>query len=127
MPPRPAPEPAPLPSLHRNLHKLDRGPMAIPVESALPAPNDENTPLDPAAAATLPLAELQGDEAWRALSKQGRTTIPAGYTYLAQLMGHDMGSSVTLDMVPHVPRRPVAEAAQERMTRYNMIENPLTL
>lgn len=71
-----------------------------------------------------PQALLRIDPVWRArcLSIVGR--IPSGYTYFAQLMGHDMGHSVPLSLYPHAepPGSPPGLAA-----RYNLIENPLTL
>lgn len=85
---------------------------------------------------------------WRAVCQDRVAKIPVGYTYLAQLLGHDMGQSVPLDTVPFVDRlrgvQPVAEplagiqkgvqptsgvqgTTARAPTRYNLIENPLTL
>ncbi len=63
------------------------------------------------------------DALWRAGCKEN-AVIPAGYTYLAQLMGHDLGHTLTADAVPWT-----AHHAGETMpnARYNLIENPLTL
>lgn len=60
---------------------------------------------------------------WRAGCKEN-AVIPAGYTYLTQLMGHDLGHTLAADAVPWT-----AHHAGETMpnARYNLIENPLTL
>lgn len=58
---------------------------------------------------------------WRAACLDQVGQIPAGYTYLAQLMGHDIGSSTVADAVPYVARD------RGRARRYNLIDNPLTL
>ncbi len=69
--------------------------------------------------------------AWRCecLKKVGH--IPSGYTYLAQLMGHDMGHSVPAGSVPHVEQASaapdVAVTSVHPDNRYNLIRNPLTL
>ncbi len=55
---------------------------------------------------------------WRIACLAQAAHVPAGYTYLAQLMGHDMGSSISADAVPY---------AGTRAPRYNLIDNPLTL
>lgn len=66
--------------------------------------------------------------AWRRACLAQVARIPAGYTYLAQLMGHDMGNSVGLDAIPHVPAAPGPAPDRRRPAmRYNQIENPLTL
>jgi len=62
-----------------------------------------------------------------ALWREGCKTnavIPAGYTYLAQLMGHDLGHTLAANAVPWT-----AHHADETLpnARYNLIENPLTL
>lgn len=62
------------------------------------------------------------DSVWRNACLQRVGQIPAGYTDLAQLMGHDMGNSVAVDAHPHVA--PVGSAP---LRRYNVIENPLCL
>ncbi|HIP24654.1 MAG TPA: hypothetical protein EYG79_13835 [Rhodobacteraceae bacterium] len=60
---------------------------------------------------------------WRESCKSN-AVIPAGYTYLAQLMGHDLGHTLAANAVPWT-----AHHADESMpnARYNLIENPLTL
>lgn len=60
---------------------------------------------------------------WR-LACKDTAGIPAGYTYLAQLMGHDLGNTLAASAVPWT-----AHNAGESMpnARYNLIENPLTL
>ena len=65
---------------------------------------------------------------WRRACLRQVAHVPAGYTYLAQLMGHDMGNSVGLDSIPHVPAAtgPAPDRKRPPM-RYNQIENPLTL
>jgi hypothetical protein len=91
--------------------------------SALARPND--LPRQP------PEILLNPNLEWRksCLAQVGH--IPSGYTYLSQLMGHDMGSSVPLDSVPHVLRAPINPARNltpgVSRRRYNLIENPLTL
>lgn len=62
------------------------------------------------------------DPAWRATCLERVGGIPAGYTYLAQLMGHDMGNSVAVDAHPHA-----APSGSAPLRRYNLIENPLCL
>ncbi|WP_390912441.1 hypothetical protein [Pseudosulfitobacter sp. SM2401] len=67
---------------------------------------------------------------WRDACLQSKMEVPAGYTYFGQLIGHDLGHSVPLAQVPHTERpRDVQMAAQTDFepTRYNIIENPLTL
>lgn len=61
--------------------------------------------------------------AWRQDCLKRTAHIPAGYTYLGQLMGHDIGSSVPQSSVPH------SKGADALMgpKRYNLIDNPLTL
>ena len=57
-----------------------------------------------------------------------KAMIPAGYTYFAQLIGHDIGNSVRLGSVPHAMRAPLtAPQAGPPPVLYNLIENPLTL
>lgn len=61
---------------------------------------------------------LRTTREWRAACLGAVAHIPSGYTYLAQLMGHDMGRSTPADEVPY---------CGERVPRYNLIDNPLTL
>lgn len=70
---------------------------------------------------------LTSTPAWRAECLRQTGRIPAGYTYLAQLMGHDMGHSLAPDLVPHVPAALGASPDRRQRARYNLIENPLTL
>ena len=56
---------------------------------------------------------------------QKRASIPAGYTYLAQLMGHDIGRSVPLSI--HPAERPESATAASRLAVYNLVESPLSL
>lgn len=78
-------------------------------------------------------ALLQRDMAWRKVCLAAVGKMPSGYTYLTQLMGHDMGSSIRLDELPYVLRHPEmapalpGDVGPPRPVRYNMIENPLTL
>ncbi|MBM1691603.1 hypothetical protein [Sulfitobacter geojensis] len=67
---------------------------------------------------------------WRNHCLTGKEKIPAGYTYFGQLIGHDLGRSLPLEQVPHVDRgRGVQENNGDDYgpSRYNAIENPLTL
>lgn len=65
------------------------------------------------------------DVDWRKTCLARVAGLPAGYTYLAQLMGHDMGSSISLAGIPYQEGNARRHAG--RPTRYNLIENPLTL
>jgi len=71
---------------------------------------------------TIPGFAFDGAQ-WRAGCKSN-AVIPAGYTYLAQLMGHDLGHTLAANAVPWT-----AHHADETVpnARYNLIENPLTL
>lgn len=62
---------------------------------------------------------------WRIACLERTAHIPSGYTYLAQLMGHDMGSSVPADSVPYA--RSGGDGDAKPVRRYNLIDNPLTL
>jgi len=53
-----------------------------------------------------------------------KAQIPAGYTYLAQLMGHDLGKTLPASQVPWTAH---CEGETLPNARYNLIENPLTL
>lgn len=65
---------------------------------------------------------------WRRKCLAETKHIPSGYTYLSQLMGHDMGSSVALSSVPHVVRgNSIGAVSVLGPRRYNLIDNPLTL
>ncbi|WP_299904455.1 hypothetical protein [uncultured Paracoccus sp.] len=71
---------------------------------------------------------LRADPAWRRACLEASAHIPSGYTYLGQLMGHDMGCSVPLSAVPHSTRGEVIGAVSVLgPRRYNLIDNPLTL
>lgn len=71
---------------------------------------------------------MRPDPAWRRDCLSQTAHIPSGYTYLAQLMGHDMGSSVSLSSVPHVRRgNAIGAVSVLGPMRYNLIDNPLTL
>lgn len=63
-------------------------------------------------------------KSWRAycLNTADKAHIPAGYTYLGQLIGHDMGSSVRMAEMPVTLRG----SAQTRQ-RFNLIDAPLSL
>lgn len=82
-----------------------------------------------AAAAIRPVPQVLSRTtiAWRRACLEAKGRIPSGYTYLAQLMGHDVGSSVALTSVPHVQRDGLTAAAALGTKRYNLIDNPLTL
>ena len=56
---------------------------------------------------------LSNDKDWRKMCLQKVGHIPAGYTYLAQLMGHDMGKTMPADLPGDAPQ--------------NLIAQPLTL
>ncbi len=75
----------------------------------------------PAGKQTIPDFAFDG-EIWRASCKDS-AKIPAGYTYLAQLMGHDLGHTLPAEAVPWT----AARAGEAKPKRYNLIENPLTL
>ena len=71
---------------------------------------------------------LHADPVWRRACLAACARIPSGYTYLAQLMGHDMGCSVPLSAVPHATRGALIGAVSGLgPRRYNLIDNPLTL
>jgi len=61
---------------------------------------------------------------WRAKC-MSKASIPSGYTYLAQLMGHDLGNNVPLSAVPCITPNQRSEA--ETYGTYNLNENPLSL
>lgn len=90
------------------------------------------------------IAHLAGSADWRVLCQREVAQIPSGYTYLAQLVGHDMGHSTPLDQVVYSAKSqqgatnnlqtPMPQAVAELQqtqgaspVRYNLIENPLTL
>lgn len=71
---------------------------------------------------------LRTTHEWRRACLLRCAHIPSGYTYLGQLLGHDIGSSVDLDSVPHVTRgNAVGAVSVLGPNRYNLIDNPLTL
>lgn len=76
----------------------------------------------PPAKQTIPDFEFDAAK-WRAACNEN-AKIPAGYTYLSQLMGHDLGKTLPASQVPWT-----AQHTGETMpnARYNLIENPLTL
>lgn len=75
---------------------------------------------------TLPAFNL-ADPIWRDHCLK-TAVLPAGYTYLAQLMGHDLGNSVARASMPHVPHPNSDESSDDTNSQsYNLIENPLTL
>ena len=65
------------------------------------------------------------DKAWREACIASKKHISAGYTYLGQLIGHDMGHSVPISQVPYAVRP--GDAGSSPPKRHNAIENPLTL
>ena len=76
----------------------------------------------------MPQILLRTDPVWRRACLAQTAHIPSGYTYLGQLMGHDMGSSVSMSSVPHTRRgKDMTAVAALGPTRYNLIDNPLTL
>lgn len=82
----------------------------------------------PPYARKVPQLLMTADPGWRRACLAASAHIPSGYTYLGQLMGHDMGSSVQLSAVPHVQRGNVIGAVSVLgPQRYNLIDNPLTL
>ncbi|MBT8169815.1 peroxidase family protein [Falsiruegeria litorea] len=62
---------------------------------------------------------------WREACIVDKKCIPAGYTYLGQLIGHDMGHAVPINQVPYAVRPGDSVSSPPR--RHNAIENPLTL
>jgi hypothetical protein len=75
-----------------------------------------------------PALLLEPDQVWRDACQMQVAHIPAGYTYLMQLLGHDMGHSVPLDMCPATLRGKGARTlGVSPPNRYNLIENPATL
>ncbi|UXU76553.1 MULTISPECIES: hypothetical protein [unclassified Paracoccus (in: a-proteobacteria)] len=84
-------------------------------------------PSDPAPeiAQARPEILLRPDPAWRRACLGQVAHIPSGYTYLAQLMGHDIGSTVLAETVPYA--RPAGALPDRPPLRYNLIDNPLTL
>lgn len=95
----------------------DSGNFELDVENGLP-----NSMRSPTQKQIIPDFAFDA-EIWRQACKD-TAHIPAGYTYLAQLMGHDLGNSLAASLVPWT-----AKTAHEHMpfARYNLIENPLTL
>lgn len=88
------------------------------------------------------IAHLTADKVWRNECLRETSMIPSGYTYLAQLVGHDMGNSISLDSVIYTSRAPFSDTSTPKWVqpgdlnadrgpngpvRYNLIENPLTL
>lgn len=74
------------------------------------------------------------DPRWLRTCRKRVARIPSGYTYLAQLLGHDMGHSLDANLIPHVARSDrVDERKKQRVIlnddrrRINLISNPLTL
>lgn len=65
-----------------------------------------------------------GERYWRHYCMSKRAVIPAGYTYLGQLIGHDAGHSVNLTMIPHSTGD--VEDDDKPVVGYNIIENVLT-
>ncbi|RJL19693.1 hypothetical protein [Paracoccus siganidrum] len=111
-----------------------------PIDTALPvavngADAGGNAAVQPSAAdirvegaRQMPEILLRTTPAWRRACLAEVSHVPAGYTYLGQLMGHDIGSSVTQDSVPHVTRgNATGAAALLGEHHYNLIDNPLTL
>lgn len=76
-----------------------------------------------------PVPTFFSDPAWRERAVAERAKFPAGYTYFSQLVGHDIGNSVSLARVPYSFTGTVQQAIAEGRdpTRYNLIENALTL
>lgn len=75
----------------------------------------------------MPQILTRSDPQWRAACLDRVAHIPSGHTYLAQLMGHDMGSSVQADSVPWSRAAEDEDAPVQPVRRYNLIDNPLTL
>lgn len=89
---------------------------------------------------------------WRKVCMKEKGHIPAGYTYLGQLIGHDVGDSRNANQIPHVQTSTAPSDVAQTQTevevesgcegsddkgiqtdanlnhngRYNIIENPLT-
>lgn len=102
--------------------RLDPGPLAIANREVAARQQSGST------AQKSPALLLQSTPEWRRASLSATAHIPAGYTYLAQLMGHDVGSSVSQSSVPRTGRGNAIGAVSALGTRrYNLIDNPLTL
>lgn len=100
-------------------------PTLLAEREANPAPPP---PGSPPTARQMPEILLRTDPDWRRACLARTAQIPSGYTYLGQLMGHDMGSSVAMNSVPHARRGNVIGAVSALgPKRYNLIDNPLTL
>lgn len=103
---------------------LDEGSIAAALSRLSPELRDA-LPTKSADILTKPNLEWRGE----CLRKVGH--IPSGYTYLAQLMGHDMGFSVPVGSVPHVDQASATPddplAVMRPAGRYNLIRNPFTL
>lgn len=107
-------------------------PDASPLGAAVPGMGAEASPLaarDDRASVAQPIPEIltRADPQWRAACLQLTGHIPSGYTYLAQLMGHDMGSSVQAESVPWSRDPEDEDSPAAPVHRYNLIDNPLTL
>jgi len=92
----------------------------------LTTPDGANMPRSPLPQVR-PVILFAEDRAWRAACLRERGVIPGGYTYLAQLLGHDMGRSVPHQSVPHIDRSRTVADGPDSPAHYNLIENPLTL
>lgn len=94
---------------------------------SLEAPSEHSQPLHAPRAGGVPVQDIPpfgfDTPIWRAACRNG-AEIPAGYTYLSQLMGHDLGHTVPASTLPWTAHH--AGEAQPNQ-RYNLIENPLTL
>lgn len=96
------------------------------IKSVQPTPDyGEGPQFSPPRALPLNLA----DPAHRERRMATKAVIPAGYTYFAQLIAHDLGNSVDIDAVPHRGGAKELSFTQKMLppVRYNLIENPLTL
>lgn len=79
-----------------------------------------NTNARPGSIPTFNLADTEWRE--KCLSK---ASVPSGYTYLAQLMGHDLGNNVPLSAIPWSKTCRTSDAGT--YGTYNLNETPLSL
>lgn len=79
------------------------------------------SPISPALPRDIPDFDFDATK-WRK-SCNSSANIPAGYTYLAQLMGHDLGHTVAASSIPHIANSEMVNS----YNRYNLTQNPLTL
>lgn len=99
------------------------------VQPLPPGPQAPSFPTNGSTDRLEPVPMFLSDPTWRAKAVADRAKFPAGYTYFAQLVGHDIGNSVALHRVPYSFTGTEQQAIDEGRDpmRYNLIENALTL